>query len=111
MLSLDIVISNLRTLGALELAQRTAREHRITLNALLTRDRSRSASAARRRFWSLLRWSLDLPYAEIGRALGFDHTTIHSGVRKRERELARQSGPGIVVVTRNEVRPNQEAVA
>ena len=109
MLPVDVVIANLRTLGALDLARRTAAEQRVRLRVLLSHDRHRAAAAARRRFWALLRWNLGLSYPEIGASLGFDHTTILSGVRKREIELSRQAGPGIVAVNRHVAEPEKGA--
>jgi Bacterial dnaA protein helix-turn-helix len=65
----------------LHVAGEVARAEAVTVEELLEHTRSRSLVPARRRFWYELRKATGRSYPELGRVLGWDHTTIMDGVR------------------------------
>lgn len=80
--------------GLLQLAQRIAREGRVTVTDMLGRSKLRSVVRARHRFCAVVRSSLGLSYPEIGRLIGRDHTTVMNAVKQYEDELAREYSDG-----------------
>ncbi len=64
-------------IGALEWAEKFARERRMTLDELTgTAPRWTRFCTARHEFRAVLLETLDLAYSEMGRGLGIDHTTV-----------------------------------
>lgn len=76
--------------GLLGFATRVAEARHVPLERMLHGDRHKTAAAARREFWNVLRDTLGLSYPELGRLTGHDHTTVMHGVKVRQRELARE---------------------
>lgn len=76
----EAIVATLALRDALWIAESIATRHRVTLDELLGRDRSRRPARARRELYGCLYasgWSL----SEIGRTLDRDHTTVLYGVR------------------------------
>lgn len=86
------IIARLRDRSLLELVERIAAEHHVTVEDVCSRWRAKSVSAARHKVWSRLRvMGLSLP--EIGALFGRDHTTVLVGVRRaHERATASVAG-------------------
>ena len=84
----DDVIARIIIVGALGAVTRIAREHGVSLETLVSRDRHRHAALARHHAWAVIRWTLALSYPEIGRMFGVDHCTVIQGIRKFERHLS-----------------------
>ncbi len=63
------------------IVESVADRHGISVAALLSRRRSQLFAVARQDLMSCL-WASGLAYAEIGRLLGRDHTTVIYGVRR-----------------------------
>ena len=74
--------------GALELVQRVAEEHSLTVVDRTGPCRLGHIAFARHRAMALLRWSTGMSYPAIGRIFRRDHTTVIAGVRHYERHLA-----------------------
>lgn len=81
------VRQRLADIGVLYTALGICRAHHADPNAVFGRDRHKSAAAARRHIWMVLRHTLLMSYPEIGRVFGVDHTSVLYGVRRAEGEL------------------------
>jgi chromosomal replication initiation ATPase DnaA len=78
----SIVARKLKQRGLLDAAHRAAERFHVTVEAMLGRDRHKSASAARHALWAEI-YDLDLlSLPELGEVFDRDHTTILAGVRK-----------------------------
>ncbi len=79
-----------RFLPAFELAERIAVRHGVRVEALLGTDRLGPVAAARFEFWCVLHGTFGIPFAEIGRIVGRDHTTVIDGITKHETGLRKR---------------------
>lgn len=66
----------------LEPAQRIAKAHGLTVEAMFT-DRALPAPMARAEFYAILHGEMGWSEAAIGRLVGKDHTTIGNALRRR----------------------------
>lgn len=79
------VIYRLEKHGALRTAYRIADAHGLTLERLLSRDRTANVVAARHELWLIVRSTLgDMSYPELARVFEVDHTTILHAAHKRK---------------------------
>lgn len=74
-------------LGMWPMIQRIAREHLVSPEAAISRNRQVSTALARHHIWAVIRWTLGLSYPEIAALFDVDHTTIMSGVARWEHEI------------------------
>jgi chromosomal replication initiation ATPase DnaA len=63
------------------IVESVARRHGVSVDGLLGRARTAPLAAARHDLMCCL-WASGVAYAEIGRLLGRDHTTVMHGVRR-----------------------------
>ncbi len=63
------------------IVESVAERHGVSVAGLLSRSRHREFTVARHDLMASL-WGSGLAYAEIGRLLGVDHTTVMHGVRR-----------------------------
>lgn len=80
----------LRAAGYWPLVVRVAREHRVRVGDILSRDRRKKVSDARIAIYVLMRHTLVLSYPRIGELLGRDHTSVMAAVHDFEARLARE---------------------
>jgi len=83
-----MAMDRLATLHALETARAICDRAGVDIGDALGRSNHPSATLARRCIWTTLRHTLGLSYPEIARVFGRDHSTVMSGIRQREAELA-----------------------
>jgi len=81
-------IQRLLAHGLYAYVERVERRHGVHARAMLGPRRTRSIMAARTELYVLLAHTEGLAFAEIGRVLGRDHTTIMSAVHSYEERLA-----------------------
>lgn len=79
----------LERLGMWPTVERISREHYISPDIAISRDRHASASRARHHIWAVIRWTLGMPYHDIACIFDVDHTSIINGVDRWDRELER----------------------
>lgn len=69
-----------------ETLQLVAEAHEVTAREVMSQNRGKRVSRARRDVFAALKF-LGLNNSEIGRAMGRDHSTVVQGLRRREKEL------------------------
>ncbi len=78
--SLDEILFECAQHGVTDLVGKVANEHRVGIELLLSRRRTKTIAKARTELYVELH-NAGLSYPEIGRCTGRDHTTVLSGVR------------------------------
>lgn len=81
-LSRHSIAERLRTVGLLDVVQRHATAHYVTLEDLCSDRRTASAVAARTGVWKELRQTTNMSLPELGALFGRDHTTVIHALRK-----------------------------
>ena len=85
--SAKAVKDRLQKLGALCWCESFCLSQGVTLDAVLSIDKHPSIARARRRMWTLLKWTLDLSAGEVARLMDVNHTSILHAEQVRRREL------------------------